>query len=182
MHARMHACVRAGTHTHTPSRPPCTHSFSPTSAPRPAPGSQLRSSCWSGSGTGSRSADSRSWTPGRRHGGSSCVGRGPRVGRRWRVGGPPAGPAHPPSSPVGGTEERTRRPAVRPRGSAGARTARRDTYSRLRPYGVMPRESTPRLQQHEGVKKKHTTQRTRGVKRWGKTLETLTKRAGRAAH
>lgn len=83
-----------------------------TSTLRPALESQLQNSYWFGSGTGSRYADCRSWTPGRRDRKRPCVGISLRVLERWRVGRPPAGPAPPASSPVGRIVQRTQSPAA----------------------------------------------------------------------
>lgn len=95
-----------------------THKQIVTLTPRPALESLLQNSCWFGSGTGSRSAGCRSWTPGRRDRRRPCVGRSLRVWGRWRVGRPPAGPAPRASSPAWATEQRTRSPVVPPRESA----------------------------------------------------------------
>lgn len=106
-----------------------------TSALRPAPESRLQSSDWSGSGTGSRSEDSRSWTPGRTDRRKPCVDKSWQVWRYWWVGRPPAGRAPRPSSPAAWTVGRTRCPAVPLTASAWKQIETRYSCNMLRPYG-----------------------------------------------
>lgn len=120
---------------------PCHAAALLTLTLRPTLESQLQNSGWFGSGTGSRSAGCHSWTPGRRDKRKPCVGISLRVLGRWRVGRPPAGPAPPASSPVGGIVQRTQSPAAQPRESAWTRLKRLDTCSKFRPCEKQPRST-----------------------------------------
>lgn len=119
-----------------------------TSTLRPAPESQLQSCDWFGSGTGSRSADSQSWTPDRRDRGKLFVGRSLQVWGRWRVGRPPAGPSPRASTRAGESVERSRSHAEPPRESAWTRTETADTCSKLRPYEKPTARTTLQLWNH----------------------------------